>query len=125
MLEHELSADSLRLIGFSFMFVPLLRTPPHWQLPDPSEEEDWYGELWVRYPLSSHLLPLHFGQVFKARCQFRVIMNAACQLAYLEGSQLNIDMASDLLLQLKSWYNGLPEPLHPKSVVLPGHLQLQ
>ena len=107
------------------MFAPLLRDPPDWPLPDPSKETEWYGEIWVKYPLSNCLLPSYFGQVFTARSRFRVIMNEACQAAYSSGSEMTIDKANKLFSQLQGWYNGLSGSLVPKMIVLPGHLQLQ
>ena len=107
------------------MFAPLLSDPPDWHLPDPSKEAEWYGEIWVKYPLSNRLLPSYFGQVFRARSQFRVIMNEACQAAYSKGSEIILGKANELLKQLKGWYDDLSGPLLPKTIVLPGHLQLQ
>lgn len=107
------------------MFAPLLSDPPDWRLPDPSKEPEWYGEIWVKYPVSSHLLPSYFGQVFRARSQFRVIMNEACQIAYSKDSEMTLCKANEFLSRLKAWYDSLSGPLLPKSIVLPGHLQLQ
>ncbi|KAI9705941.1 MAG: hypothetical protein M1836_005347 [Candelina mexicana] len=112
------------LVGFSFMLSPLLKKPPDWPLPAPSEDSQWYGEIWVKYPLNHSLSPSYFGQVFRARCQFRVIMNEFCQLAYSKGSKVTLDKANELHSRLRSWYVDLPGPLLPKTIVLPGHLQL-
>lgn len=119
------AAEPSRLVGFSFMFAPLLRKPPDHPLPDPSENADWYGEVWVKYPSNQNLSPSYFGQIFKARSHFRVIMNEACHLAYTSGSNMTLDQAGDLYSRLTSWYDGLPVSLQPKTIVLPGHLQLQ
>lgn len=94
-------------------------------LPDPSKDAQWYGEIWVQYPLNQSRSPLHFGQVFRARCQFRIIMNEYCRIAYSEGPGLTFEKANELCTRLRSWYDGLPGPLLPKTIVLPGHLQLQ
>src|ERR1700743_1060428 len=107
------------------MFAPLLKDPPSWPLPDPLKEAEWYGEIWVKYPLSNHILPSYFGQVFKARSQFRVIMNEACQAAYLKDAGMTLSKATDFLSRLQGWYDRLPSPLQPRFIVLPGHLQLQ
>ncbi|PVH95428.1 putative C6 transcription factor [Periconia macrospinosa] len=112
------------LVGFSFLFAPLLNCPPQWDLPDPLNEPDWYGEVWVKYPLSGRLVPLSFGQVIKGRSEFRVIMNEACQVAYKKDSTMTLSKANELLSRLRSWYNGLPEVLTPRFIVFPGHLQL-
>lgn len=114
-----------RLVGFSFMFAPLLAKPPSQPLPDPSEDADWYGEIWIKYPLDQRLSPSYFGYTFRARSQFRVIMNEFCQAAYSESLLVDLGRANGLYSQLRSWYNALPELLQPKKIVLPGHLQLQ
>ena len=118
-------AEYHRLVGFSFMLDPLLKSPPDEPLPDPDEDSQWYGEIWVKYPLSSALLPSYFGHVFRARCQFRRIMNEFCQVAYSKSSVVTLDQAAELYSQLKVWFGGLPRPLLPRMIALPGHLQLQ
>ncbi|KAK2604444.1 hypothetical protein N8I77_007374 [Diaporthe amygdali] len=112
------------LVGFSFMFPPLLRKPPEQALPDPSQDAEWYGEIWVNYPANQNLSPSYFGQIFKARSEFRVIMNEACHAAYTKGSKMTLDKAGELYSWLRNWYDGLPGPLLPRAIVLPGHLQL-
>ncbi|KAH7109611.1 putative C6 transcription factor [Dendryphion nanum] len=112
------------LVGFSFTFAPLLSEPPDWPLPDPLEDVEWYGENYVKYPLSNHVLPSYFGHVFKAKSEFRILMNEACQKAYSEGSEMTLEKASELLSRLKLWFDDLPGPLKPESIVLPAHLQL-
>lgn len=107
------------------MFAPLLREPPNQLLPDPSENGQWYGEIWVKYPGSQNLSPSYFGHIFKSRSHFRVIMNEACHIAYDKGSSMTLEQAGELYSRLRSWYDGLPAPLQPKTIVLPGQLQLQ
>jgi hypothetical protein len=119
------AAKYYRLVGFSFMICPLLKQPPDWPLPDPSENVRWYGEIWVKYPMTHSLMPSYFGHVFKARCEFRVILNEFCHLVHPEGSGVTLDKANELYSLLKNWYDDLPAILQPKSIVLPGHLQLQ
>ncbi|KFG88128.1 putative C6 transcription factor [Metarhizium anisopliae] len=89
------------LVGYSFLFPPLLKTPPDWPLPDPSKETGFYGEVWVRYPLTRNLSPSSFGPVFKARSEFRIIMNAYCQAAFSEGSQITVEKANGFLSRLR------------------------
>lgn len=114
------------LSSFSFMAPPLLKKPPIYPLPNPSENARWYGEVWLNYPLSGSLIPSNFGQMYKAKSQFRVIMNEFCQTAYIENqeSQMTLDIADRLLYKLKDWFNGLPASLLPKAIALPGQLQL-
>ncbi|PVH97901.1 hypothetical protein DM02DRAFT_630684 [Periconia macrospinosa] len=112
------------LTGFSFMYTPLLTQKPEWDLPDPLKEPDWYGEIWLKYPLGDQLVPMHFGQVIHAKSKFRVIMNDVCQAAYMKDSTITLSKANAFLSILEDWYNNLPEALLPKFIVLPGHLQL-
>lgn len=118
-------SDCFRLVSFSFLSPPELTEPPIYPLPDPSENALWYGEVWLNYPLSHSLVPLNFGQMYKAKSQFRVIMNEYCHAAYSENSEVTLEKANELLFKLKSWFNGLPESLSPKRIALPGQLQLQ
>ncbi|KAH6884387.1 hypothetical protein B0T10DRAFT_493135 [Thelonectria olida] len=112
------------LVAFSFMLPPLLKKPPIWPLPDPSQDAQWYGEIWVKYPLNRSLSPSYFGHIFGARSQFRVIMNEVCEAAYSKDSEITLDKANRFRKRLEWWYNGLPGPLQPRTIVLPGHLQL-
>ncbi|KAM0425507.1 hypothetical protein ACHAPT_009296 [Fusarium lateritium] len=112
------------LVAFSFMLPPLLKKPPKWPLPDPSEDIQWYGEIWIKYPLNHGLSPSCFGHVFRTRCQFRIIMNEVCDAAYSEGSKITLDQAHGFRERLEDWYHNLPGPLQPRTIVLPGHLQL-
>ncbi|KAJ4226248.1 hypothetical protein NW759_004832 [Fusarium solani] len=112
------------LVAFSFMLPPLLKKPPEWALPDPTRNAQWYGEIWMKYPLDSGLSPSYFPHIFRARCHFRIIMNEICDAAYSEGSGITLDKAHGFRERLQSWYRSLPLPLQPRTIVLPGHLQL-
>ncbi|KAH8666968.1 hypothetical protein BX600DRAFT_511851 [Xylariales sp. PMI_506] len=112
------------LIGFNFMQPPLLKSPPYEPLPDPSEDPSWYGEIWLKYPLSQSLVPSYFGHVFQSRCQFRVIMNDFCHAAFSTSQTHSFEKADELHSRLKIWFDRLPEPLSARAIVLPGHLQL-
>ena len=116
---------NFRLVNFSFLSPPMIEKPPDWPLPDPSKNTRWYGEIWLKYPLGGDLSPSFFGQLIKARSQFRVIMNEFCHEAYSKGSKLTLYKANELHARLECWFDHLPEPLRPKAIVLPSHLQLQ
>jgi hypothetical protein len=107
------------------MFAPLIKEPPVWTPPDPSKDPFWYGETWVNYPLNHGLSPLDTGEVLRARCQFRIIMNEFCNAAYSGESKIDLNLAHHFRGRLESWYHGLTESLTPKRIVLPGQLQLQ
>ncbi|KAF5636194.1 nitrogen assimilation transcription factor nit-4 [Fusarium sp. NRRL 52700] len=55
------------LSAFSFMLSPLIKEPPKWPLPDPSEDPSWYGDIWVKYPLNHGLSSVCLGEVIHAR----------------------------------------------------------
>ncbi|KAK8023542.1 hypothetical protein PG993_011608 [Apiospora rasikravindrae] len=114
------------LVGFSFMIPPLLKRPPHDPLPDPLKDAQWYGEIWLKYPASQVLTPAYFGYGFKAKCDFRLIMNDFCHAAHSTGSggSVYIDEAYKLRVRLLKRYHGLSRPLLPETIVLPAHLQL-
>ena len=107
------------------MIPPVLDKPPVDALPDPDQDPHFYGEIWFRYPFSPTLLPLYFGHIFKAKCEFRIIMQRFCTAAYTQGVEVSVELAYELYAQLDCWYNHLPEPLQAKKAVLPAHLQLQ
>lgn len=107
------------------MIPPLLRNPPDQLLPDPSEDTEWYGEMWAKYPANQNLSPSYFGHIIKARSHCRVIMNQACHIAYTKGSKMTLGQAGALYSRLGRWFDGLPVPLQPRTIALPGHLQLQ
>ncbi|EWY81238.1 hypothetical protein FOYG_15513 [Fusarium oxysporum NRRL 32931] len=113
------------LSAFSFMLSPLIKEPPKWPLPDPSEDPSWYGEIWVKYPLNHGLSPMYLGEVIHARSQFRIIMNEFCDAAYSEGSKVGVNLAYQFRERLEEWYENLPALLTPRRIVLPGQLQLQ
>ncbi|KAI8723046.1 Zn(2)-C6 fungal-type domain-containing protein [Fusarium sp. LHS14.1] len=112
------------LVAFSFMLPPLLKKPPQWALPDPTRNSQWYGEIWIKYPMTNGLSPSYFSHVFRARCHFRIIMHEICDAAYSEGSEITLEKAHGFRERLGRWYRSLPVPLQPRTIVLPGHLQL-
>jgi hypothetical protein len=109
------------------MQQPLLQRPPDVTLPDPTIDLDWYGEIWFQYPMSADRLPLNFGQEFRAKAQFRIIMNEFSLAAFSDANKpaITLAKANELYVQLRRWWERLPESLAPKNIVLPGHLQLQ
>ncbi|TDZ32162.1 Nitrogen assimilation transcription factor nirA [Colletotrichum spinosum] len=112
------------LVAFSFMLQPLIKSPPDWPLPDPSQDGRWYGEIWLQYPLVPKPLPTYFGHMLQARSRFRVIMNEYCEAAFAPTPNLDLGHANRLHERLTFWYSNLPVSLKPKAIVLPGHLQL-
>ncbi|KAI0157229.1 putative C6 transcription factor [Xylariaceae sp. FL1272] len=86
------------LVAFSSMIPPLLTTPPDYPLPDIPEN--------AAYSPS----PSHFGQVLRAKSQFKVVMNDFCHIAYSKGSKVTAKKANSLRSQLSIYiyyYNQL------------------
>ena len=114
-----------RLFAFSFLLPPLLEKQPEWPLPNATQDAFWYGEIWVKYPLSNHLSSQYFGKLLEVRTNFHVIMNEACRIQNSKGSEMEMDKAYEILGKLQAWYESLPGPLQPRAIVLPAQLRLQ
>ncbi|KAF9763172.1 hypothetical protein IL306_003225, partial [Fusarium sp. DS 682] len=132
--SYDLTAWSLFhwqcTLSYQFMTEPLLKSPPKTPLPDPDRDPDWFGEIWLKYPSSSTLVPLRTGLVFKAKINFSIALNEAML-------QVQKDSSDDYLIQngatkiievskrLDTWYRALPEPLSPTNIVSPSQLKIQ
>ncbi|RTE84556.1 hypothetical protein BHE90_000851 [Fusarium euwallaceae] len=110
--------------AYHFMHPPLLKHPPRMALPDPLANERWYGQVWLKYPLETTLFPTHYGQFFKARCQFLQIMNKVCEVYFADDADVTLDQANIFYIQFRNWQFGLPECLKPRYIVHPGHFNL-
>ncbi|KAF5548366.1 nitrogen assimilation transcription factor nit-4 [Fusarium phyllophilum] len=113
------------LQAFHNLKAPLIREPPATPMPDPDEEPLWYGELWLRYPPSLTLVPMHFGYVYRAQTELRCIANVITCIRFTGQKAARSLPASDLdRLQkaLDDWYIGLPEPIKSHRAVLPSQL---
>ncbi|PNP79481.1 hypothetical protein FNYG_07097 [Fusarium nygamai] len=113
------------LQAFHNLRAPLIRGPPATPMPDPDEEPSWYGELWLRYPPSLKLVPMHFGYVYRAQAGLRRIANMITCIRFTGQKAARSLPASDLdRLQkvLDDWYIGLPEPIKSHRAVLPSQL---
>lgn len=112
---------------FQFFRTPLLKEPPEWALSDPSTDASWYGETWVKYPLSEELLSTNHSHVFYSIAQFRVILNEIANQSFgHSGSRkgLSLEETYKYSLRLEEWFQNLAEPLSAKNVVLPSQLKL-
>ncbi|KAM0321341.1 hypothetical protein ACHAQA_010170 [Verticillium albo-atrum] len=75
---HAMTAWAL--FGYQGMFAfhmwqqPLLTEPPMESLADVGLSTEKHGEVWVKYPRSQSLTPVHFGESFVASSQLRAIM---------------------------------------------------
>ncbi|GAB1321084.1 hypothetical protein MFIFM68171_11294 [Madurella fahalii] len=105
---------------------PLLRAPPDIPLPDPSADPEWYGQIWLRYPLDTKLYTTNFPYLFHAGLGIRRIMNDICVQRFGQSGSASATLAkaNEFYHRLKNWYDNLPEPLKPERVTLPAQLML-
>ncbi|KFG80621.1 putative zinc finger protein [Metarhizium anisopliae] len=118
--------ENISLMSFHYFRPPLFNRPPA-ILPDPKHEPEWYGEIWLKYPLGRTLFPSSSGDVFKARAEFAVIQNEAARRLFAGSTpapQLSAAEVAVFYFRFKGWYDGLPEALSPRRAVLPSHLKL-
>ncbi|RBA09105.1 hypothetical protein FPRO05_14361, partial [Fusarium proliferatum] len=112
-----------------FQTAPLLRTPPQSPLPDPDLNPDWYGEIWLKYPSTSMLVPMQYRYTFKARVEFSLVLNAAMlQTSTNESDNQAVRSGTGRIVEtvekLEAWYRTLPGPLLPSHIVFPSQLKL-
>ncbi|KAK4177803.1 hypothetical protein QBC36DRAFT_345114 [Triangularia setosa] len=115
---------------------PLIRKPPDVSLPDPAANPEWYGQVWLKYPGDAKLHTTNFPYQFQAQCQVRVIMNdmwleqfRSSRQSSPEGGNImlpstQIEQANRFYARLKAWYDALPAPLTPSSIVFPSQILL-
>ncbi|KAF5026003.1 hypothetical protein F66182_1905 [Fusarium sp. NRRL 66182] len=128
-LKNANLADNSSTLSYQFMTTPLLKTPPRNPLPDPDRDPDWYGEIWLKYPSSSVLVPLRYGITFKAKMELSIVLNEAMlEISdYKDGNDSAQDAAKrivNMAKRLEAWYQALPEPLSPSKIVFPSQLKL-
>ncbi|KAH0531151.1 hypothetical protein TsFJ059_000019 [Trichoderma semiorbis] len=118
----------MNLQCYHFIISPLLKAPPKAPLPDPEEDPEWYGEIWVKYPLSQTPIQMNFPHFFKAKCELGLIVTQiAVDLfeAKERGSTRDpSESVTGYLEALESWSLSLPMSLKPSQIVFPFHLQL-
>ncbi|KAK5658741.1 hypothetical protein OQA88_1550 [Cercophora sp. LCS_1] len=106
---------------------PLRRSPPEFPLPDPFENTEWYGETWVKYPLTSSRLPTYHPLLFKAKADLWAIINDYSLHAFGRTESHKPLPTSDVLWfyrRLLAWHDALPEPLTPRRIVFPHQIML-
>ncbi|KAI0902092.1 hypothetical protein F4806DRAFT_490565 [Annulohypoxylon nitens] len=111
---------------FYFGRPPLLEKAPAYALPDPLLDPKWYGETWLRYPLSQNIYPTHLGCTIRANFELRKLMNEmALELFEDNGPpHMSPEKALECKSKLDNWFANLPDPLMPTKVVLPDHIKI-
>ncbi|CAN9445111.1 unnamed protein product [Alternaria alternata] len=118
---------SYRFSCFYLMKPPLSRIPPEDGLPDYRDAQNFFGEIWIKYPLATHLVPIYLGQTFLALIKLRYIMNDIAGKALPEGdgqNDLDLQQASRYHAMLVQWFHDLPEPLQSHNIAMPTQLLL-
>lgn len=98
---------------------------------DPIADLKWYGKVWLKYRTDTTLVQSYFGQLFKAKVEFRAVMNEVNVQCFTktdsktETHKLSMQHGHDFTSKLKVWYIGLSVPLHPEHLVLSCHFALQ
>lgn len=106
----------------------MIETPPAAPLPDPAQNRDWYGEIWVMYPKDSSIFAVYFGYVFKSMVELHVLMaKIASQVFSIPNTvkKLPYDEGVEYESKLDSWYGRLPKIMSPRSIVFPARLKAQ
>ncbi|KAK4128133.1 hypothetical protein N657DRAFT_564260 [Parathielavia appendiculata] len=115
------------LSSYHYAKPPPLKESPKVPLPDPSNEPQWYGELWLKYPLSHTPLPTYHGFLFKAKADFWTIINEVSMLTFSHHrspSKLSVNQTLLFYNRLTAWLHNLPEALTAKKIVLPQQLKM-
>ncbi|KAM0542279.1 hypothetical protein ACHAPJ_012887 [Fusarium lateritium] len=113
--------------SFYFRQEPLIKEPPEAPLPDIIADPSWYGEIWVRYPLSDTPLPTHFGHVVKATMDLRSLMHEIASALFKEkklDDNPSPEAVDGFRSKLDNWFNQLPEVLNSKNLIFPMHLRI-
>lgn len=112
------------------MTVPMIRTPPKSCLPNPETNPEWYGEMWLKYPLSVDLVPLRYSWVIKSKAEFSIILNEAIlEFKSSQGNQKpdksRAERLEGIVKRLRRWHTELPNVLSPSKLAFPSQLKIQ
>ncbi|CAO2648428.1 Nn.00g076950.m01.CDS01 [Neocucurbitaria sp. VM-36] len=112
--------------AYYFRRTPVVKAPPSFAAPDPAADQAWYGEIYVRYPLSSILTPIHYGHLFSATIGLRLILNdlAILQFNDLGSKDLSNEQLLEFIARLEEWMKALPSSLSAQSISHPFQLKV-
>jgi hypothetical protein len=117
------------LQGLYYFRAPQLKGLPATPLPDPDENPEWYGEIWLQLPSSpGSRISTNHGHVFKAIVRLRQIANDIASIVFQEGKVTRSLTFTEIVAfrrRLDEWYAELPEPIMPRHMVFPSHLKVQ
>ena len=100
-------------------------SPPLTPLPDAEKEPDFYGEIWLNYPLDSTLQPMHLGSTWHALLRHGILLHEFATKRAKADVEATRRAVYELALGLKIWYHSLPSILQPSKISLPLHYKIQ
>ncbi|KAH7318265.1 hypothetical protein B0I35DRAFT_238375 [Stachybotrys elegans] len=106
---------------------PLMPEPPQVPLPDPLQDEGWYGDFRVKYELDPIPYASHFPHLFRSHAKLSIILNAVawrCFPGQGRRTEYSTKLALEAFRSLVDWYDQLPNSLKPVTVSFPSHLKL-
>ncbi|KAF2633414.1 hypothetical protein BU25DRAFT_444169 [Macroventuria anomochaeta] len=127
---REFTAWALWLwqVGVSYYYrrAPFIRDPPAFAAPDPDVDPEWYGEVYVRYPLSPTVTRMQLDHVMRATIDLRIIMNdiSLLQFASHEQKELSPAQVLEFKVRLDRFLQKLPPTLAPSRISLPCHFNV-
>ena len=114
------------MYNYFYFRPPIVEQPPQIALPDAKQQPQWYGDVWVRYPQSQTIYPLHLGHNLQAETAIHAIMNKMGLLAFGDSSKsLSLEDYVELKQALDAWKESLPEVLQSARLIFPPHFALQ
>lgn len=115
---------SISLVCHFMAMPPLCQQPPVEVLPSWERAPEYFGEVWLRYPLDKRLWPLRSGLLFRAYADLFSLVNDA-NVRRLSVGRRSEEDARNLYSRLTGWYSALPQSLRAETAVLPSQLNLQ
>lgn len=123
-----MSSDLLTVVQtYYYRRAPFLRYPPAFAAPDPDLDPEWYGEVYIRYPLSSTVTRMRLGHVMKATIDLRIILNdiALARFASPGLTELSPGQLLGFKRRLELFNQKLHATLAPSKITLPCHFNVQ
>ncbi|KZM24621.1 DNA binding [Ascochyta rabiei] len=113
-------------VSYYYRRPPFIRNPPAFAAPDPDVDLEWYGDIYVRYPLSPTVTRMYLGHVIKATIDLRLIVNdiSLLQFVHNEEKELSPQQVLDFKARLDGLMKQLPVTLAPRRISLPCHLNV-
>lgn len=107
------------MLVYVLFFEPVFKEPPVEALPSHECSAEYFGEIWLKYPLSERLWPLHHGQTFKAWAELYTIANRIkCRTYSTEarGEPVDSRYQAREYSELIHWFQNLPPSLTPAQI---------